>query len=297
MSNLKANILGGPSNMPAPVLATSHGSDVKATQAGRIRSPILFLVDVSGSTTEGPNPDLPEIESALTTMIALMRQPSATNPLAANASTVDVAIVTYNEAPHLLQPWEEANKLNPLPKLEGKGGTATGTALLSSLDYLLRRIRHYDTAHAQPIPKSIPHIFHFTDGAPTDVAMDDDKWQAVQQLMTQVSGDKDKPFSMISHFVAPNGMVPGNTHLKDELGNAMSGYDALARWMGGDCVYELKLAPGMFDTLIKVIVKSVGGASKQEGRINDLLQKYNAPLIRNPNSILSGKPKRTGTDG
>lgn len=282
MHSSTGNILGTnprPSSAAAvsvKPLSQHPGSVVPASLAGRVRSPILFLIDVSGSTGAGVNPDLPQIERMLADVVELLRQPPAHNPLSTSASVVDIAIVTYANEPRLVQPWEQANRLPPVPALAAGGGTNTATALLSALDYVARRLRYYDAYQPQPIPKAVPHIFHLTDGAPIDIAPGDAMWQAVQELLAQVSGDKDKPYSMISHFVAPNGTVPGHTHLADAAGNAISGYDAMSRWTGSDSVFALTDARDKFDNLTRVILKSVGASSQQRGRINDLVQRYNA---------------------
>jgi uncharacterized protein YegL len=287
------NILGGNA---AAVLGTHPGSLVNPAQAGRTRTPILFLIDTSGSTGEGTNPDLPQIERALCNMVELLRQPPSQNALATSATVVDIAIVSYANEPKLVQPWEQANKLAAAPSFNPLGGTNTGSALIASLEYIARRLKYYDDNKPQPIPKNIPHIFHFTDGAPTDVEVGNDMWLTLQDLLQKVSSDKDKPFSMISHFVAPNGMTVDHGHVVDELGNKISGYDALSRWMGTDYVFELMKAPDMFNSLIRIILKSVGGSTTNQGRINDLIHRYNIKPIRGA-SILGQTAKKTGTDG
>jgi uncharacterized protein YegL len=288
------NIMGGTPN-PAP-LSTRSGSQVPGAQAGKTRTPVLFLIDVSGSTGEGDNPDLPQMEVMLSNMVEMLKQPPSQNALAANASVVDIAIVTYSNDAKLIQEWEQANKLPPVEKLFPLGGTNTATALLAALDYVTNRIRYYDSYKPSPIPKSIPHIFHFTDGAPTDVVQGDEMWLKVQELLKVVSGDKEKPFSMISHFVSPNGMIAGHSHLTDAQGQPMSGYDALSQWTGTDNVYELMDAPDKFTHIVRVILKSVGGATAMQGRINDLLKKYNVQAIPNPKGLFGQPNKKTGTD-
>lgn len=292
MSNSVHQIING-SNA---ALATTPGAAVAPQQAGRTRTPILFLIDVSGSTGEGKNPDLPQIQKTLNQMIMVLAQPPQTNPLASAATTVDVAVVTYSNEPMLVQPWEQANKLPALPDLEPLGGTNTATAMISALDYIGRRQDYYDKYPSQPIPKNIPHIFHFTDGAPTDCQVGDALWLHVRELLADVCGDKDKPFSMISHFVAPNGMTADHSHLTDANGNRISGYEAMAQWFGGDTVYEMVDAPHKVDEIVKVVLKSVGNWSNHKRRINDSLQQFNSPAIRNPWSVLGQAPaKKTGT--
>jgi uncharacterized protein YegL len=294
MSNSVNQIMNGVSNA---ALANSSGSAVTPQQAGRTRTPVLFLIDVSGSTGEGDNPDLPQMQKILNQMILVMSQPPSTNPLASAATTVDVAIVSYSTEPTLVQPWEQANKLPALPDLQPLYGTNTATALIAALDYIGRRQDYYDKYQPQPIPKNIPHIFHFTDGAPTDCETGDALWLHVRELLAEVCGDKDKPFSMISHFIAPNGMTKEHSpHMKDAGGNQISGYEAMSQWFGGDTVYEMVDAPHKVDEIVKVVLKSVGGYSNQKRRINDSLKQFNSPVIRNPWSVLGqAPPKKTGT--
>ena len=73
----------------------------------------------------------------------------------AYAATVDVAIGAYSDEVTLIQPWEQANKLQPIPKLTAGGGTHTAGALVAALDYVERRLRYYDEYQPQPIPKAI----------------------------------------------------------------------------------------------------------------------------------------------
>ena len=297
MSSLGHIIGGSPRILPS--LPNDPGAEVSPAQAGRPRQSFFVLADKSGSTGEGTNPDLPQIENSLAMMVEMLRQPLASNPLGAYAATVDVAIGAYSDEVTLIQPWEQANKLQPIPKLTAGGGTHTAAALIAALDYVERRQRYYDEYQPQPIPKAIPHIFHITDGAPTNVEVGDALWVAVQQLLEKVSGDKEKPFSMITHFVSLNGMVEGHHgYLRDGAGNALTGYQMLAQWTGGDVVHELVRAPDMFQDLMRVIIKSVGGASSKRTRINEELTNFNINRIRSVggNGFLAPPPKKkTGT--
>jgi uncharacterized protein YegL len=292
MSSL-ANILGGtPQVRP---LSLHPGAEVNPAQAGQPRLAAFIVVDRSGSTGEGINPDLPQIENSLAMMVEQLRQPLSINPLGTYAATIDMAIAAYGDEVELIQPWEQVDKLQPIPKLTAGGGTHTAAALLAALDYVARRLRYYDTYQPAPIPKAIPHIFHLTDGAPTDVEPGDTLWTAVQELLQRVSGDKEKPFSMITHFISPNGMTEGhNPYIRDSGGNPLTGYQMLAQWTGGDVVHELTRAPDMFDNLMRVIVKSVGGASSTGIRINDALKRFNVNQIKSTgsNSFLAPAAKK-----
>jgi uncharacterized protein YegL len=274
------------------------GTPVDAADAGRTRFPVLFLVDVSGSTGEGPNPDLPQIERMLNALINQLRQPANINPLKSAVADVDVAIVTYSEIPTLVQPWEFACDLPPVPKLEPLSGTNTGTALIAAIDYVERRKRDY-AKHAVPIPYAVPHIFHLTDGSPTDMKMGDAKWVKVQSLLMDISGDRKDPYQAISHLISPNGMIEGHTGMKDENGQPISGYKALSLWTGGDSVFELMDSEDKFEGLVTVIMKTLTGHTRHAARIHDLLKEQNGKTIRNPHSVLPHQPapKKTGTDG
>jgi len=288
MTNSLSDIIGTPS------LSDNAGGKVSEEDAGSRRTPIVILVDVSSSTTQGVNPDLPQIQRMLGVLVDLMRQPPAISELGAAGTTVDVAIVTYAARPTLIQPFAAAPTVAPAPPLVASIGTCTATALLSSLDYVGKRLAYYDTYQPAPIPKAIPHIFHLTDGAPTDVSLNDERWQLVQRLLGELSRDKAKPFSMITHFVSPNGMVAGHGHVTDAEGRAISGYNMLSLWTGGENVFELTSAPDMFIQLARVIAKSIGGASSQNRRINDVLQELQAPVLRKPDASRLAPPREGG---
>jgi uncharacterized protein YegL len=277
--------------------SSPEGTPVDAADAGKTRFPVLFLVDVSGSTGEGRNPDLPQIERMLNALINQLRQPANINPLKSMAGEVDIAIVTYSDIPTLIQPWEFACDLPPVQKLEPLSGTATGTALLAAIDYVERRKRHY-ASYPVPIPYAVPHIFHLTDGSPTDMKMGDAKWTKVQSLLLDISGDRKDPYQAISHLISPNGMTAAHTGMKDANGQPISGYMALSQWTGGDSVFELMDSEDKFETLVTVIMKTLTGHTRHAARIHDLLKEQNGKTIRNPHSVLPHRPQpKTGTDG
>jgi len=296
-----AGVLNHPPTKPKSqprTLGNGPGQPVPATKAGRTRFPILILIDTSGSTGSGINPDIVRMQEMLHTLVDQLAHPTPGSNFEQRAGDVDIAIITYSTEPTLITPWSSARTIQ-LPALSAGGGTSTGLALLSAIDYVERRKQYYKNYPGAPIPYAVPHIFHLTDGSPTDVQIGDQLWTDVQQLLAQMAGTPENPYQAITHFIAPNGLNPGHTGMMDQFAQPVSGKEAMAMWTGGTSVFELNNAPDLFDSLAKVIVQTIAGHTKHAGSIHDLLKKHGGRTVRGPNSIparAASQPNKPSTN-
>lgn len=151
------------------------------------RFPFTLLVDISGSTGSGKNgsaPDIDKINEAMGQLVQKLKYPPAQGPLAQVQDQIDLAVVAYSCDPVVVLDWTPASQLpDQLPLFSAGGGTAMGKALSTALDMVLARQKRYK---AQGLPKcGLPHIFHITDGEPTDITVGNALWTSIEQKLAK----------------------------------------------------------------------------------------------------------------
>ncbi len=224
------------------------------------RFPFIFLVDTSGSTGSLPDPDIDHINTAIGTLLENLRNPPPNSDLAHRKPTIDLCIISYNDSPTTVLPWTSADALPPsLPPLAPWGCTATSKALV----HALREIRARQTVYGGAgTPSGMPHIFHLTDGYPTDIQIGDPMWNELHERLTKLDGSQnEKSYARLINFISPRG-------LSVAPGAPMAGLDIISQLAGANSVFPLGSGTGRFETLIKMVtviirVVSSGHSSKR----------------------------------
>lgn len=225
------------------------------------RFPFLLLVDISGSTgssgaSQGGTPDIDKINEAMGQLVQKLKYPPSKGPLAQVQDQIDLAVVAYSDNPLLVVDWTPASQLpDQLPLFTAGGGTAMGKALNTALDKILARQRRYKE---QGLPKcGLPHIFHMTDGEPTDISVGDALWTTIEQKLAKAASDPKKKSLVVRHFVAPNGYAVTAKTPKDSSGQPINGASLIAKWFGQDAVVPLSDGADNFQNLVEVVVRTI----------------------------------------
>jgi uncharacterized protein YegL len=232
------------------------------------RFPMLFLVDTSGSTGwdpvvqgPGPNADIHRINGAIQGLFRNLRYPADGSDLAAEQDNIDIALITYNTSYRVHVPWTMATQLDPnLTPFNPDGGTSTGAALKYGLGYIGHRLRYY---RQNNIKHGRPTVFHFTDGAPTDMAPGDATWQAVQAALYKVSplNDPERRFATVRHLISANGADPVQTQLQVGGGTIGTGVTMLSELSGQKSTLVLEDHPDLLAELVEFMTTFVEGVT------------------------------------
>lgn len=241
------------------------------------RHPFGLLIDTSGSTGMGPNPDIKHINAALNEICTTLRHPPAGTTLAKYIDQIDVSFIAYADTPKVVIDWSTRNDLPvSVPPQQAAGGTRTGLALEMALSKIGERLRYYK---ANKIPSGLPHIIHLTDGAPTDMAIGDARWQAIQQRLGKLTGatNPESVSANIVHFIAPNGCLLPTAGMS---GHAVSGQELLSQLSGNKAVFEMDkgITFDLFANLVTVIIEKVtetfgSDANAASDAVNNTLNK------------------------
>jgi uncharacterized protein YegL len=252
MSQIAAAVLGNNigNNASPPGIVPERSKHLK-------RYAFAFLVDISGSTGVGPDPDINHINDAINKLFNTLLNPPANSELARQIIQVDVCLITYSNAPDIIIPWSVQKDLPAsIQPFKPQQGTATGKALEHALAYIGTRQRYYKKTENN-IPSGMPHIIHLTDGAPTDMTIGSPRWADVQARLSKLGGtiNPEHQKAHILHFVSPNGCVAGSPSgtMKDEHGQDITGQQALAKLSGANTVYALGSEVASFHALVKMI--------------------------------------------
>jgi len=141
------------------------------------RCPCLLLLDTSGSMGGAPI-------SQLNAAIKVFKDELVADPLA--AKRVEVAIITFGDAPHLEQDFVDVLTFQP-QAFSASGTTAMGASIEDGIRRLTER---KDTYRQNGIAYYRPWVFLVTDGAPTD------SWQRAAQDVRQ--GEDNGAFSFFA---------------------------------------------------------------------------------------------------
>lgn len=251
--------------------------DIPAAVARKTRFPVLILVDISASTGMdpvnghgGPNADIHRINACLNKLINMLRTPPANSPLADNRNNIDVAILTYSMNVDVTLPWTPASDLPAmLPPLVPVSGTQTGNAILFGIDYALK---HYEALKRRNIKCGMPHVFHITDGCPTDMEPGSPIWLEVQNALTRLasSSDPEKKYLALKSFVTANGCdinsLSGCKQLSD--GRRVTGLDLMAELAAGSQTFELANTEDAFHDLVQLFTVLITDITKLIKRNN-----------------------------
>lgn len=231
-------------------LVNLGGPTIPEVQTADPRFPFLMLIDISGSTASRRlgMPDIDRINEAMLQLVQKLKYPQSSGPLAQVQDQIDIAVVAYSNEPIVVQDWIPAALLpDQLPLFTAGGGTSMGKALNTALDMVLARQRRYK---AQGLPKcGLPHIFHLTDGEPTDIKIGDALWQDIERKIVHAANDPKKKSLVVHNFITPNGFATGS--------GAGSGAALIMQWFGAKSVVPLADGTDKFQNLVEVIVKTI----------------------------------------
>lgn len=240
------------------------GSPIAEHDAAEPRYPMALVIDVSGSTAavgaDGIS-DIDKINQAVASIYQALRQPPAGDPLELTNHQVDLCIIAYSSEPSVILPWTAAPDLPAIaPLLSPQGGTATGKALLATLDVCLARMSRYKK---DGLPKcGQPNIFHLTDGGANDVAIGTAQWHQIESRMKILAPKAQDRKGLLYHFVSPSGYL-GSSGGSDAQGRPMSGADLLGQWFGTDSVIPLAQGTAGFQRMAELVVKTITAVSRQ----------------------------------
>jgi uncharacterized protein YegL len=243
----------------------NQSSGVPAGQSGAVpsqlnhlvRYPFVFLIDISGSTGAGPDPDIGHINAAINQLVMNVKHPPQSSPLRHQNKQVDVCVLAYNNDATVVQDWELASQLPAtLPVMKAGGGTAMGHALKQAIKKIRERHSYYDQHN---LSSGRCHIIHITDGGATDMSPGDATWQSVTKEIHKLDGtdDPENQKAAMIHFCSPNGITS-------------AGINTLQQLSGQKSVYALGTEVQKFDGVVEMvtgIISRVSGATESEQAI------------------------------
>ncbi|HEX2842154.1 VWA domain-containing protein [Hyphomicrobium sp.] len=239
---------------------------VPPTLASRKRYPFVFIIDVSGSTGDEPDPDIHHINKSISILLDTLRNPTPSSDLQKQVDSIDVCIICYSATARELLPWSIAKNLPPaVQTLTPESSTSTGAAIEMALQQIGDRLRYYRDP-ANNFASGMPHIIHLTDGAMNDMKPGDAKWNTIKQRLDNINGanNTEKKSVTMLHFVSPKGC---DRERIDINGRMMTGQQLLAELTGKDTVFEMGREIGSFETLIKLITVAITSITKNYGGV------------------------------
>lgn len=242
----------------------------------KTRFPVIVLVDASKSTDYdgiqevlgGPNADIHRINSALAKLVNLLRSPPP-GPLLDNRDAIDVTIISYSNDMRVELPWTPAQDLPPMiAPIVPREMTHTGEAILYAIDYALK---HYRNLKARNISCGMPHIFHITDGCPTDMEPGSPLWKEVQDMLGRMASSKspEKRYMALKNIVTANGCDMNSPGCMELNGQRFTGLDIMKQLAAGSQSYELANTEDAFHDLIglfTVLITNVTQLADRERR-------------------------------
>ena len=241
--------------------------DIPAAATRKTRYPFVLLVDISGSTgvdpingPGGPNADIHRINNTIQKILSMLRTPPPGTPLADNRDSIDLAILTYSNNVDVNLPWTSVVSAPPMiPAFSPQMGTETGKALLFSIEYALK---HYIRLKRQNIKCGLPNIFHFTDGAPTDMLPGSPLWQEVQSRLARMSPNPEKKYIALKSFVTANGCDANACGTDLDDGRRLSGLQLMGELSNGAQTFELANSEDAFHDMVELITVLITHATQ-----------------------------------
>lgn len=242
----------------------------------KTRYPVIVLVDASQSTDYdaiqgvlgGPNADIHRINAALAKLVNLLRTPQP-GPLLDNRDAIDVTIISYSNDMRVELPWTPAFDLPPMiAPIVPREMTNTGEAILYAIDYALK---HYRNLKGRNISCGMPHIFHITDGCPTDMQPGSPLWKEVQDMLARMASSKnpEKRYMALKNIVTANGCDINSPGCLEMNGQRYTGLDVMKQLAAGSQTYELTNTEDAFHDLIglfTVLITNVTQLADRERR-------------------------------
>lgn len=238
--------LGGPGVVPPP-------------KAARKRFPFVFIIDVSHSTGDQPDPDINHINQAISTLLDMLRNPAPSSELLKQVDAIDLCIIAYSNTPEVILPWHIVEKLPPaLPTLTPLYNTHTGAAIDAALQQIRDRLAYYKDPQ-QNLAFGMPHIIHLTDGAMNDIVPGTPAWEDIKARLNNLSSGSESRKVTLIHFVTPKGCDRARI---DVGGRMMSGQEMLGELTGKETVFEMTNELSSFERLIVLITVVISRISQ-----------------------------------
>lgn len=228
------------------------------------RFPILFLLDTSGSTSVGDDDaDIHKIQQVMTDILSMLKLPPADSEIAHNQSEIDVAVIAYDDEPKVLVNWTPGDQLSTSIQLQAGGRTATCAAIRMAFSMIAKQLRYYRDIHKVP-SSGLAHIFHITDGAPTDFTINSPQWHELQKYIAGIDrsdakNPEERPFAVFLNFITPNGcrIVNPSISPKDENGKPMTGQEFLSRFTGSQTIYTIQEGSESLGNLLQLVTRVI----------------------------------------
>jgi hypothetical protein len=148
-----------------------------------------------------------------------------------------------------------------------------------------------------------PHIFHLTDGVPTDATIGKPEWTEfleIIQTFTGPSAAEQGQKGNIVHFVSPSGCVIGPYNYQtDTDGTKLSGEDILKRLAGPVPVVKLTRGPDSLKAALKLVttivttVSALGARKSTAQIVNEAIRENAGTLDSSPGLPPTGLPDGT----
>lgn len=242
----------------------------------KTRFPMVILVDASQSTAVdaiegtlgGPNADIHRINEALQKIVNLFRTPPE-GPIADNRPNIDVAIISYSNDMKVEVPWTPAVDLPAMiAPIQPRLSTHTGQAILYSLSYALN---HYQSLKARNITCGMPHVFHITDGCPTDMTPGSPVWLEVQDVLSKIAppGNPELRYMALKNIITANGCDINSPSGACEInGIRYTGLDLMKQLATGSQTFELSNSQEAFHDLINLFTVLISNATQLQQILN-----------------------------
>lgn len=260
MSSIYQSLYSQPAGVPA-----GQSGAVPPQLQHLVRYPFVFLIDVSGSTGAGADPDINHINAAINQLVMNVKHPPQSSKLRHQNKQVDVCILSYNNSVTVVQDWTLADQLPAnLPVMTASGGTAMGHALKQAI----RKIRERHSYYRQDaLSSGRCHIVHITDGDATDMQPGDPVWNDITAEIHKLDGtdDAENQKAAMIHFCSPRGMTSTGLNLLQQLSGQKSVYSLGA---------EVQNFDGMVD-MVTGVIELVSSATQSEAAIQAAAQQNN----------------------
>jgi uncharacterized protein YegL len=220
------------------------------------RYPFVFLVDVSSSTTAGGDQaDIHAIHRGLAEIFQVFRSPPPNSELADRIDQIDVCLISYADKPLLIFDWSLAPDVPSSVNLATGVYTYTGEALTFAFKMIAERLAYFRDP-SNKIPSGLPHVFHITDGAPSDLKPGQPLWIQIQEQLGRLAGgaNPEKQMVEVLHFVTPNGC-------RQTQGATETGQKIMANLSGAKTVYELSNSVTSMPQLVKMVTLIISSVS------------------------------------
>lgn len=240
---------------------------VPPTLAARKRYPFVFIIDISGSTADQPDPDIHHINKAISILLDTLRNPTPSSELQKQVDSIDICLIAYSATAREILPWSIVQNLPPaVQPLHPETSTGTGGAIEEALRQISERLRYYQDP-SNNFASGMPHIIHLTDGAMNDMTPGDARWNLIKRRLDNINGvaNAEKKSVTMLHFVSPKGC---DRERISAGGRMYTGQQLLAELTGKDTVFEMGREIGSFEVLINLITVAITSITKNFGAVS-----------------------------